>query len=136
MDTTTEAACALTLAMAADCQRIGRVLTPSVQRDIMSEVYIQTERCEAMRRRDDALRRAFCALGDNPSASLLLDALLRFETEKWPLWKWRALPPDHTDQFQRALFEACQAASVIPRSDNTLGLPISKRHLNRILAGT
>jgi hypothetical protein len=136
METITEAACALTLAMAADCQHLGRVLTPSVQRDILSEVYIKTERCEAMRRRDDALKRAFCALGNNPSASLLLDALRRFETEKWPLWKWRSLPPDHTDQFQRALFEACQAASAMPSSDNTPGLPTSKRHLNRILAGT
>lgn len=132
MDIGAEAAARTALALAAVYQHSGCTLDAGVQRDIMREVYVITQRDEAMRRRDDALRRAFILLGSGTPVRLLFNSLRRFETDIWPQWQWSARPPENASPFRCALFDACLAAGAVPLPDNSLNLP-AERQLRRIV---
>lgn len=132
MDLYAEAAARRALALAAAYQRKGRTLDAMAQRDIVNELRVCMQRNSAVRRRDDALRRAFNLLPDGTPVRMLFEFLRRFETTIWPNWRWLAQPPEEASPFRCALFDACQAASAAPLPDGSLNLP-GKRQLYRIV---
>jgi len=136
MDTSAEASARIALSLAAAYQRAGRTLDAAAQREIVSELSSRMDRSAALRRRDDALRRAFNLLvrlfGEDASVRMLSESLQKFETSVWPNWRWCAQPPDDASPLRRELFDACQAASAAPIPSGVLNLP-GKRQLYRVV---
>lgn len=132
MDINAEAAARAALALAAVYQRSGCALNASVQNDIVNELHVSLQRDDAVRRRDDALRRAFKMLGPGASIRMLSDSLRKFEATIWPAWRWAAQPPSDASLYRCELFNACLAASAVPLPDSSLNLP-GERQLRRIL---
>lgn len=127
MNAGTEGAVRAALALAAAYQMNGCVLGAQVQRDILAEVWIITDRAEAKRHRDAALCRAFDLLGRSTPVRVLSDSLQRFSTDIWPIWSQSAQAPAGATPLSRALFEVCTAAHA-----GAIGIP-AERQLRRIL---
>ena len=117
-----ESAARAALRVARRWQSAGRKLDADVERDVLREVRLVTDKQEAKRRRNDALKQAFALLGN---VGILHRNLIRFATGTWPLW--RLSIPDSATPLQYALADICAASE-----DGNLTIP-GKRQLRRIV---
>lgn len=99
------------------------------QGEIVSAVLNRLDRDSAIRRRNDALRRAFHLFAAGPGdARRLAEALREFSSRIYPGWRHLPTPPAYATPLRAALFEACQAAD-----DAAAKLP-DERQLRRIVS--